>query len=143
MKEFYMWGWNEDLKSYSIDIKKVFTPWFKATLTLILENASPRRRTSPSARVPIVHLTWDRRKSWFPTAGALFERKIDLLLCKDSFSTAQMIIKFISIILIAHFIQYREIIFIYCKILKDTCIDCVNKILLHVNSYWLVIYLFV
>ena len=30
-----------------------------------------------------------------------------------------------------------EIIVIYCKILRDTYIYCVDKFLLHVNSYWL------
>jgi hypothetical protein len=112
-------------------------------VTLISENPIPRRRTSPSARLPIIDLAWGRREYNFLTAGALLKGEIDLLVYKVSFSTAQIITKLTSITIINYFIQYADVIVIYCKILKDIYIYCVDKILLHGNSYWLVSYLFV
>ena len=76
-----MRGGKEAFKSISFDIEKVFTHCFKVTMTLMSENARPRRRTSASVRLPIVHLTWDRRESNFLTAGALLKGNIGLLVC--------------------------------------------------------------
>jgi hypothetical protein len=56
---------------------------------------------------------------------------------------AKIIAKFSSIKIMNHFVQYREIIVIYCEILKETYIYRVDKIVLRGNSYWLVICWFV
>jgi len=71
--------------------------------------------------------------------------KIDLLVrvYKDLFSMAKIITKFSSIKIINHFVQYREMIVIYCEILKETHIYRVDKIMLRGNSYLLVICWFV
>ena len=89
-------------------------------MTLIWEKARPRRRTSPSVRLPVIYLASDGRKSNYLTVAVLFKGKIDLLEHKGSFGTAQMITKFTSIIKINHLIINREIIAIYCRILKNT-----------------------
>ena len=102
---FICGGGTKTLRATVLILRKNFTPCFNVTVTLISENASPRKRTSPSTRLPIIHLTWDRGESRCLTAGTLLEVEIDLLVCKVSFNAAQMIRKSISIIIINHFIQ--------------------------------------